>query len=195
MKRHLTLLSAVALAALGLVLVGQGLWIKGKAVVAQVLLERAFRQALATGQPVKPWAWADTWPVARLEVGRLGVSEIVLESGSGQALAFGPGHVAGTPDAGERGTAVYAAHRDTHFAFLGQLTPGDEITVTRANGLRFAYRVTATEVVRFDRSGIDAHAPGFHLALASCWPLDGTLHGPLRYVVTARLEDGLTIRQ
>ena len=41
-------------------------YIPAKAVVAQVMLERAFTQSLATGQPVKAWGWADTWPVARL---------------------------------------------------------------------------------------------------------------------------------
>lgn len=188
MTRKLTTLSAAAIAALGLVLMGQGLWIKGKAVVAQALLERAFSQSIRKGERVKPWSWADTWPVARLEVKRLGVSAIVLESGSGQALAFGPGHVAGTPEAGERGTVVYAAHRDTHFSFLGDLKAGDEIAVTRADGVRFLYHVTGRSVVRFDQSQIDAHAAGFHLALASCWPLDGTLHGPMRYVVTASMD-------
>jgi sortase A len=188
MKPSLTTIGAALVAALGLAVTGQGLWIKGKAVVAQLLLERAFSQSVLSGQPVKPWAWADTWPVARLEVTRLGVSAIVLESGSGQALAFGPGHVAGTPAAGERGTAVYAAHRDTHFRFLGDLKPGDQISVTRADGVRFTYHVTGAQVVRAQQSGIDAHAPGFHLALASCWPLDGLTHGPLRYVVSARMD-------
>ncbi len=92
--------AAALFALLGLVLVGQGLWIHAKALLAQVLLERAFEQTLATGAPVKPWPWADTWPVARIEFPRLGKSVIVLAGSSGQALAFGPGHVEGTPDAG-----------------------------------------------------------------------------------------------
>ena len=40
----------------------------------------------------------------------------------------------GTPDAGERGVAVYSAHRDTHFAFLKNVVVGDEIDVTRSDG-------------------------------------------------------------
>ena len=62
------------LALAGLVLVGQGLWIHAKALLAQVLLERAFAQTLQTGHDVKPWSWADTWPVARVELPRLGRS-------------------------------------------------------------------------------------------------------------------------
>ena len=115
MKRFASLL---LLALAGLVLFGHGAYIHAKAWLAQVLLERAFAETIASGHPIKPWSWADTWPVARIEVRRLHASAIVLAGTSGQALAFGPGHVELTPDAGERGVAVYSAHRDTHFRFL-----------------------------------------------------------------------------
>lgn len=173
----------------GLALCGQGLWIPAKAVLAQVLLERAFDRSVATGQPVKPWPWSDTWPVARITVPRLHRSVIVLDGASGQALAFGPGHVAGTPAAGDRGTAVYAAHRDTHFALLGQMRPGDAIRVDRIDGRQARFRMAGAQVVRWDASGLDPHAPGRSLALATCWPLDAKTHGPLRYVIIARPAD------
>jgi sortase A len=179
-----------ALIIVGAVLIGQAVWIHVKALLAQVLLERAFAATLATGEDVKPWSWADTWPVARVFVPRLGRSAIVLAGASGQALAFGPGHVARTPDAGEPGTAIYSGHRDTHFAFLGDVAVGDEIRVTRRDGRELRFRVTGTSVVRWDASGIDPHADGRWLALATCWPLDGTFSGPLRYVVHAELMDG-----
>jgi sortase A len=178
---------AALLGIAGVALCGQGLWIHAKAILAQVLLERAFAQTLATGKPVKPWSWADTWPEARIEVPRLGKSAIVLHGSSGQALAFGPGHVERTPDAGNPGTAIYAAHRDTHFAFLGDVAIGDEIRVTRQDGATFRFRVTGTAVVRWDASGIDPLAPGQRLVLATCWPLDGKFSGPLRYLVRAEM--------
>ena len=84
---------------------------------------------------------------------RIGASAIVLAGSSGQALAFGPGHVEHTPDAGERGVAVYSAHRDTHFRFLRNVAIGDEIDVTRRDGQTFRYRADATAVVRFDAVG------------------------------------------
>jgi sortase A len=186
------LVIAALLAALGLVLLGQGVWIHAKAALAQVLLERAFAQTLATGQNVKPWPWADTWPVARIDLPRLKVATIVLAGSSGQALAFGPGHLELTPDAGEAGTAIYSAHRDTHFAFLGQVVVGDDIRVIRRDGAVFRYRVTGTEVVRADDSGIDPQAEGHNLALTTCWPLDGKFSGPLRYLVRAELAVDLT---
>ena len=177
------------LAVIGLVLFGQGIWIHAKAVLAQILLERAFAQTLATGKTIKPWAWADTWPVARIEVPRLKKRIIVLDGSSGQALAFGPGHVALSPDAGEPGTAIYSAHRDTHFAFLADLAIGNEIRIRRRDGALFRFRVTGTEVVRWDASGIDPLAPGRNLVLTTCWPLDAKTPGPLRYLVHAAIMD------
>jgi sortase A len=182
---HFAIITLLAFA--GLALLAQGLWIHAKAMLAQVLLERAFAQTLLTGDPVKPWPWADTWPIARIEVPRLGKTAIVLAGSSGQALAFGPGHVDVTPDAGERGTAVYSAHRDTHFAFLGKVMPGDEIRVTRRDGAIFHYRVTGTSIVHADHSGIDPLAEGNHMVLTTCWPLDARVAGPLRYLVHAEL--------
>ena len=51
----------------------------------------AIPAARRTGRPVKPWSWADTWPVARIIVPRIGRSAIALAGASGQALAFGLG--------------------------------------------------------------------------------------------------------
>ena len=186
MKRIL-LIALLALAGLGLI--GQGAWIHAKALLAQVLLKRAFAETVATGHPVKPWSWADTWPVARIDVPRLGASAIVLEGSSGQALAFGPGHVELSSEAGEPGVAVYSAHRDTHFKFLKDVKINDLVAVTRRDGQMFLYRVTHTSIVPFDQSGIDPHADGKHLVLSTCWPFDAVTPGPLRYLIHAEIVD------
>lgn len=187
MTRILRFLLPLLLAIIGLILFGQGAYIHAKAMVAQVLLARAFETTLATGAATKPWSWADTWPVARIEVKRLHARAIVLAGSSGQALAFGPGHVERTADAGERGVAVYSAHRDTHFAFLKNVVVGDEIDVTRQDGRTFRYKVDANSVVRFDASGIDPLADGHELVLSTCWPFDAVTQGPERYLVHATM--------
>ena len=184
--RKLTL-GATVLAVLGAFLVGDAIWIKAKAALAQVLLESAFTRSVSSGEPTKPWGWADTWPVARISVKRLQVSSIALAGSSGQAMAFGPGHVEHTSPPSGEGTAVYAAHRDTHFAFLDRLVVGDEILIAGADGKKFSYRVTGTSIVRWDDSGIAADADGRNLALVTCWPLDSHFRGPLRYVVHAAM--------
>ena len=111
----------------------------------------------------------------------------MLAGSSGQALAFGPGHVELTPNAGERGVAVYSAHRDTHFAFLRKVKIGDEIDVTRDDGKTFRYRADGTSVVRFDASGIDPLTDGYELVLSTCFPFDALTSGPERYLLHATL--------
>lgn len=180
------LLSVICLG-LSLFLFGQSAWIFAKAQLAQVLLERAFSQSIASGEPVKAWSWADTWPVARLEISRLQASAIVLRGGSGEALAFGPALLDETARIGEPGTAVIAAHRDTHFSFLKDVVAGDLIRLTRDDGLVFTYRVTGTTVVDWNQSGIDRHAMGFNLVLSTCYPFGAITRGPLRYLVHAEL--------
>lgn len=179
-------IALMLLLAFGLVLTGQGLFIPAKAVLAQVLMDRAFVRALETGSPVKAWPWADTTPVARITAPRLGVSEIVLSGGSGEAMAFGPTHLPGSAAPGHRGTTVFAAHRDTHFRFLKDLRQGDVVRVQDTHGGRTAYRVEGGYIVRNDRFGIDRHATMPILALTTCWPFDSNVRGPMRYVVIAR---------
>jgi sortase A len=183
MKRIVILILALA----GLILFGQGAHIHAKALLAQVLLQRAFAETVATGRDTKPWSWADTWPVARIEIKRIGASAIVLSGSSGQALAFGPGHVEFTANAGERGIAVYSAHRDTHFRFLKRVRIGDEIEVTRRDGKTFRYRADSQSVVRFDQSGIDPLSDNSELVLSTCWPFDAVTPGPDRYLLHATL--------
>ena len=180
-------ITPILLALFGFILLGQGAYIHAKALLAQILLQRAFAETIATGHPIKPWSWADTWPVACIEVKRIGASAIVLAGSSGQALAFGPGHVELTPDAGERGVAVYSAHRDTHFRFLQNVAIGDEIDVTRSDGRAFRYRADSTSVVRFDASGIDPLGSGYELVLSTCWPFDALMSGPDRYLLHATM--------
>ena len=168
-------------------MLGKSSWITLKAEVAQVLLDRAFQRSLHSGEAEKAWGWADTWPVAEIRVPRLGARSIVLNGASGEALAFGPALLAETAKPGERGTSVIAAHRDTHFDFLGDLEPGDEIAVERADGVTTRFLVTGSRVVRFDAFGIDPGAGVRRLVLATCWPLDAVTNGPLRLVVEAEL--------
>lgn len=169
-----------ALCLLGVWTMGRGAMIPAKAAVAQLLLNRAFDQSLAEHRPVKPWPWADTAPVARITLPRLGVSEIVLSGGTGQAMAFGPTLLPGGPR-----VAVMAAHRDTHFAFLKDARPGDLITVQSLNGRITRYRITGAQIVRWDRFAVPRHPARPLLGLSTCYPFGATAHGPLRYVAWA----------
>ncbi len=127
-------------------------------------------------------------PEARLTVPRLGIETIVLKGASGQAMAFGPGPHAEHASLGAHGTTVIAAHRDTSFRFLKALRPGDVIDAEAADGKHYRFRVAESRIVRADASGLDpadAGPAGARLALVTCYPFDGVLHSPWRYVVIA----------
>src|SRR5882762_7872122 len=80
------------LVALGTWELGRGAWIQAKAWLAQSLIAHAWTRTLSGERQAKPWPWADTWPVARLTVPRLGIERYVLAGADGAAMAFAPGH-------------------------------------------------------------------------------------------------------
>jgi sortase A len=183
-------LVSAALLGSALLLFGKGALIYGKAGVAQVLLRRAWASTLRSGGDVKPWPWADMWPVARLR--RPGGREdyIVLAGTSGRTLAFGPGHVSGSARPGEPGNCVLSAHRDTQFAFLRALKAGDLVELETPDGGRHIYSVFDVRVAH--KRQVELLRPTFEptLTLLTCYPFDSPVPGgPLRYVVRARLTE------
>ncbi|WP_165954247.1 class GN sortase [Seongchinamella unica] len=169
---------------------GTALLIQLKAQLAPRLVERAWAQSLAQdGRPVKPWPWADTWPMARLEIPALAESQLVLAGDTGNVLAFGPGHQRASAMPGTRGVAVIGGHRDTHFRFLRHIVPGQRIVVQLASGRAIHYRVVATDIVDASKGGIAIDSGDNLLLLVTCYPFDAlSSDGPLRYRVIATPE-------
>jgi sortase A len=185
--------------ALGLLLVGlglllQGSWIFSKALLAQVLLRRAWAAERSGDDRARPWPWADTWPVARLLSPARGVDLIVLEGATGSSIAFGPGHIQGSAPPGAAGNVALAGHRDTHFRFLERLEPGEPLWLELPDGALQRYEVQSEQVVDEHDTEL-VQASGQWLTLVTCYPFDAPLAGgPLRYVVRARLAGEGTSR-
>ncbi len=175
------------LALLGAWQVAEAGWIHAKAIVAQHLIASAWKDARAGRVARRPWPWADMRPVARLTVPARRVELFVLDNASNRALAFGPAHVSGTAAPGSAGNVVIVAHRDTHFAFLRELHPDDEIDVETPRGAT-RYRVRDVAIVdKSDTRVLDA-ADSPQLTLITCFPFDAVRPGTsLRYVVVADL--------
>jgi sortase A len=184
-RARVTLL-AVALAVVGAWQVTEGAWIYVKARLAQHLLRHAFARTLAGESDVKPWPWADTWPVARLRAPGHGEDLIVLADASGRTLAFGPGLAPGSVRPGTTGTTIITGHRDTHFRFLEHLRPGDELVLDVPGHPPVRFRVQDTEVVDSRTAVIDRVPDGAALVLVTCYPFGAVRPGgPLRWVVAA----------
>lgn len=140
-RRPILASMAALLAAVGGWTVGTGLWSGAKTWLADALIARAWRSSLATGRHVKPWPWADAWPVARLRIPALGIERYVL-SGAEGALGMGARHMAGTALPGEAGNSVIGALREEDFAFLRELRAQTEIDVDSMDtrGIRYTVR-------------------------------------------------------
>lgn len=182
MRRVLSL----GLCLLGVCLCLASVRIYAKAAFAQVLLRRAWADAREGHGQVRPWPWADTWPVARLRSPAHAVDLIVLEGASGSTTAFGPGHITGTAEPGAPGNVGIAAHRDTHFAFLEQVQRGEHVWLELPDGREREFAIDSLSVVHeTDTSRLSE--PGDALTLVTCYPFHAAVPGgPWRYVVRAR---------
>ena len=173
----------------GIVLLAKAGYIQAKASLAQYLIEDAWQASAPAGRSVKPWPWADTWPVARLRLPGERVDLLVLAGDSGHALAFGPGHSLASAPLGSGGLAVVGGHRDTHFAFLRDLLPGTPLELELPDGSVRRYRTAAGAIVDIRRTPLVRDDRADTLLLVTCYPFDAlTTGGPLRYVVAARPE-------
>jgi sortase A len=171
---------------LAALLLGHTGYLQAKALLAQVLLEQAWRRSDAGRIKAKPWPWADTRPVARLQVAALKVDLIVLAGDSGRTLAFGPAWNEASALPGQAGASIVSGHRDTHFAFLRELQIGERIEIEHA-GEHLHYRVSGTRVVDARTTRLVTTDDGERLLLVTCWPFDDWVAGgPLRYVVEAQ---------
>jgi sortase A len=184
-------IAIVAVATLGVWQIASGAYIHAKAWLAQQLIASAWTRTLNGEHEVKPWPWADTWPIARLQLIDKDINLYVLADASGRSLAFGPGYVNGTAAIGE-GNTVLAGHRDTHFAFLRNLQSGDDFAIQTADGRTWRYQLKETHIIdsRHERLQFD-ETIGATITLLTCYPFDAiTPGGPLRYVAVAELQSG-----
>ncbi|MEP3892254.1 MAG: class GN sortase [Hellea sp.] len=178
---------SLTFAALGLALFGNGLYIGFKAVIAQNLMERAWTKTAQSGDVHLPWSWIDAHPVARLSFEGDRRAHIVLNTDSGQALAFGPAVISGTE---KTDMMAIAAHKNTQFQNLKSLAVGETIWLERPKGEVLTYHVTHTKILdsRVEGLAIEAIADTpSRLALVTCYPFDAvSFNGPMRYVVYAK---------
>jgi len=183
--RPLVMLTVFFLA-VGLWQAGEGSWMYAKARLAQMLLQRAWSRTLTGERLVKPWPWADTYPVAKLTVPSLQIDLIVLNGAYGRTLAFGPGYSESSAFPGSPGTTILTGHRDTHFYFLKRLKRQDEILIETDQRTSQRYLVQSSQIVDARTASIRLTKGGNQLTLVTCYPFDTVFTGgPLRYVVTA----------
>ncbi|WP_371378052.1 class GN sortase [Thalassotalea aquiviva] len=157
--------------------------IHAKASIAQVLLARSWHHH-DSGHLTKPWPWADTWAVAKIEFPSLKQEHIVLSNDSGHALAFGPGLNGLSSKVGQSGNIIIGGHRDTHFSILQYLNPQEEIILRSKNNKVIHYQVSDIKVVDTRKDTIYRNSED-KLILVTCYPFEQSSQPHLRYVVEA----------
>lgn len=154
-------------------------WNEAEAQAVVALARRTATMHEASVTAVVPGA-----PVARLLIPRLGLDEIVLEGVDDDALNAGPGHLPGSAYPGDPGNSVISAHRDRHFARLGEIRLGDTL-VTESGAHRRRWVVVSRRVIGADAPAL-FHTQDATLTLTTCWPIRLMGTAPERLLVTAK---------
>jgi sortase A len=188
-KKHFRSLALVLFLA-GFGLTGNAAYIHAKADLAKLLLRASWQETMEKGDRVKPWPWADTWPVARMIIPEHEIDLVVLEGVSGNVLAFGPGHMTLSSLPGQPGNAIISGHRDTSFRFLERVRIGDRITMQTKEGGMVPYKVVATQVIDAAVLDMTVETDVPLLTLVTCYPFDALVPGgPERYLVFAQYDE------
>jgi sortase A len=122
--------------------------------------------------------------IGRIEIPRLGLSEVVIEGSDASALRRAVGHVPGTPLPGEAGNTAITGHRDTFFRPLRKIRRDDLIRLTTLQG-EFLYRVVSTGIVNPEDVEVLDSSEGEALTLITCYPFYFVGAAPHRFVVRA----------
>ncbi len=144
---------------------------------------RMRRQALTLLRAKRP----DGSALGSVDIPRIGLKTVFVESTDPNALKKGPGHYRGTVLPGLYGTVGIAGHRTTYgapFRRVDELSAGSRIIMRMPYG-RFTYKVTSSRITTpADASSLVSHAGSRRLVLTACHPLYSAAK---RIVVSARL--------
>lgn len=178
LKKNYLVFAVFALIIIAIIQLGGSAKIAAKAWLSQYLISQAWSRTLLGEQRVRPWPWADTWPVAELSVPSLGVEQVVLSGDNGAALAFGPGMREYLDSGLDLDLTILSGHRDTHFSFLKDISLNDTFLLKGVGGQRRQYQVIDMKVVDENWSLPNVSEDvGRVVILATCYPLDALVAG------------------
>lgn len=167
----------------------------GALVPARMQLVSAAAAATATAETTSPAAVIagvaqdPGGVIAVLRIPGIALEVPVYQGTTEQVLRRGAGLVEGTAFPGAAGNVGIAAHRDTHFRGLKDVSIGDLLELALPDRV-LVYRINALEVV--DPGDVhvldDTGEP--MLTLVTCYPFYFVGNAPQRYVVRATVADG-----
>ena len=110
----------------------------------------------------------------------------IFEGTESKQLDKGVGHYAKSVMPGFSDNSVFAGHRDTVFAELGEVKLGELIKIRVREG-SFTYKVSAIRIVDKNDRTVIVPTPEATLTLSTCYPFRFIGNAPKRYIVSAKL--------
>ena len=186
MYRKLFITLGCGLIILGLFGIAKASLMPIKAIIGQHYLEVAWKDSLKNNKLSKPWKSADFYMIGELTIPKLKISRVILNSVSGEALAWSIGRVNNVGYSSSRGPIILAGHRDSHMQFMSKLNIGDKIELMMTDGVLKTYEISHLEVSEKPELEIKHEViNGDSLFLTTCWPFNDTKHGTKRYIILA----------
>ena len=164
----------------------KGIYMPAKALFAQQLLNFAWARHLQDGELHRPWPWADSDPLAQLQMA--GQDPLIILAGAtGNNLAFAPAWMITSSPFNRNGNSVLFGHNDTHFNILKEAQIDDEILLTTYADTLLTYQVIETKIVSENELSVIQDNGQERLTLITCYPFDSNIvHSDLRFVVVAK---------
>jgi sortase A len=186
MHRKLFIAIGCSLMFLGIFGIAKASFMPIKAIIGQHYLEAAWQESLRNNRLSKPWKSADFYMIGKLRVPKLKVSRVILNSVSGEAMAWSIGRVTNLSHALNKQPIILAGHRDSHMQFMSELNVGDKIELTMSDGLLKTYIISGTEVSNKPEVALSPISLSREsLVLTTCWPFDAMKSGDQRYLIFA----------
>ena len=151
------------------------------------------REAEAAVKPVPRPALGAGDPIGRIQIPRIGMQAMIVESTTNDALRRAVGHIEGTALPGDSGNIALAGHRDTFFRGLRDVRKDDIIRIDTLDG-SWAYQVESTKVVEPDDLKVLSASASPTLTLVTCFPFNYVGAAPHRFVVRAREIEPATLK-
>ena len=190
MYKKIFIVLGCCLIILGLVGITKASLMPIKAIIGQHYLEVAWKESLKSNKLSKPWKSADFYMIGELKVPKLKVSRVILNSVSGEAMAWSIGRVTNLNHAIDKQPIILAGHRDSHMQFMSELNIGDKIELTMSDGLMTTYIISGTEVSDKPEVALSPVTLGSEsLILTTCWPFNAMKSGDQRYLIFADKVD------
>ena len=162
-----------------------------KAIIGQQYLEVAWKESLRANKLSKPWRSADFYMIGELTVPKLKISRVILNSTTGEAMAWGIGRVNNAQNSSKSQPIILAGHRDSHMQFMSKLNIGDKIELMMTDGLLKKYKISKSIITdKPELKTFTNEIVADSLVLTTCWPFNSSKQGTKRYLLIANEYNG-----